>query len=116
MGACTNAPTRDFPLFNKHFADSGRFYRTKSAKSLEADLDALVSAYNPEFLFFVSETFLAMKKGFLEEFCDVYSKYKIPFWMNTRPETITEDNISKLKAVCLERSAPGWNAVTRTIG
>jgi radical SAM superfamily enzyme YgiQ (UPF0313 family) len=48
-----------------------------------------------------------MSKSQLDEFIEVYGRYKVPFWMNTRPETITEYAIRSLKKVGLERMSVG---------
>ena len=37
----------------------------------------------------------------------MYSEINLPFWMQTRPETITEDNMTKLKKVGLHRISFG---------
>ena len=95
------------PLLNTHFAPSGHYYRTKRPQNLDACIDATVKAENPHYFILISETFLAMKKGYLDAFCDVYRKYKVPFWMNTRPETVTEYNIQEITKVGLNRVSVG---------
>jgi anaerobic magnesium-protoporphyrin IX monomethyl ester cyclase len=52
-------------------------------------MDSLIKQYAPELIYFVTDTFLAVSKKELEEFKEFYQDYRIPFWMNTRPETIT---------------------------
>ena len=52
-----------------------------------------------EYNYFWADTFLAMNKKEFEEFCEMYSEIKLPFWMQTRPETITDYNMKKLKEV-----------------
>jgi len=42
-----------------------------------------------------------------EEFCDMYEDIKLPFWIQTRPETITDYNMKKLKSVGLHRVSFG---------
>ena len=34
-----------------------------------------------------------------DEFCEMYSEFKLPFYMHTRPETITARRAKKLKEV-----------------
>ena len=43
----------------------------------------------------------------MDEFCEMYSEINLPFWMQTRPETINDDNMSKLKKVGLHRVSFG---------
>ena len=38
-----------------------------------------------------------------DEFCEMYEDIKLPFWIQTRPETITDYNMKKLKSVGLHR-------------
>ena len=60
-----------------------------------------------EYNYFWADTFLAMNRREFEEFCDMYSEIKIPFWFQTRPETINDYNISKLAEVGLDRISFG---------
>jgi radical SAM superfamily enzyme YgiQ (UPF0313 family) len=60
-----------------------------------------------EYHYFWADTFLAMNKNEFEEFCDMYSEIKIPFWFQTRPEAISEYQIKKLIDVGLDRMAFG---------
>ena len=48
-----------------------------------------------------------MNKTEFEEFCDMYSEIKIPFWFQTRPETINDYNMKKLADVGLDRISFG---------
>ena len=83
------------------------FYRMYSAKKIKEDLAYYVERYNPEFFFFTADTFLSISKKELQEFCDIYSKIKLPFLIQSRPETISDYNIKKLKEVGLSRFAVG---------
>ena len=38
----------------------------------------------------VVDTFLAMRDEDLSEFTEMYQDFKVPFWMNTRAETVNE--------------------------
>jgi len=40
-----------------------------------------------------------MSEKEFDEFCEMYSEFKLPFYMHTRPETITERRAKKLKEV-----------------
>ena len=58
--------------------------------------------YGPEFIYFVVDTFLAMSDRELDEFSEMYQSYKIPFWMNTRAETVNEaraDHLEKMNCL-----------------
>ena len=68
----------------------GKFHRKKSIKRMKKELDFLVKKYDPNLIYFVVDTFLAMSNREFDELKEMYSDYKIPFWMNTRAETINE--------------------------
>jgi len=73
------------------------FHRKKSITRIKAELDFLVKKYNPDLIYFVVDTFLAMSNKEWDEFKELYMDYKIPFWMNTRAETITEKRAQDLE-------------------
>ena len=79
------------------------FYRKKSIKRLKQELDFLVKKYDPELIYFVVDTFLAMSHREFDELKEMYSDYKIPFWMNTRAETITEHRAKGLEEMNMLR-------------
>ena len=54
-----------------------------------------------------ADTFLAMNKNEFEEFCEMYSEIGLPFWVQTRPETISDYKIKKLAEVGLDRMSFG---------
>ena len=56
---------------------------------------------------FITDTFLAMSEKEFNEFCEMYSEFKLPFFMNTRPETITEYRAKKLKEINCHRANIG---------
>ena len=81
----------------------GKFHRKKSTKRLKAELDFLVKKYDPNLIYFVVDTFLAMSNREFDELKELYSDYKIPFWMNTRAETITESRAAGLEEMNMLR-------------
>ena len=95
------------PVFSQQLRLGGKWLRNKSIEKIEEDIIAYKKYFDPQYFFIISETFLGATDDYLDEFTAMYCKYKIPFWMNTRPETITEEKIKKLKAVGLERMSVG---------
>ena len=79
------------------------FHRKKSIKRIRIELDFLVKKYNPDLIYFVVDTFLAMSNKEFDEFKEMYLDYKIPFWMNTRAETITEHRAKGLEEMNMLR-------------
>ena len=81
----------------------GKFHRKKSIKRMKKELDFLVKKYDPNLIYFVVDTFLAMSNREFDELKELYSDYKIPFWMNTRAETINEYRAAGLEEMNMLR-------------
>lgn len=92
------------PAYEKEFPG---WYRYKFISKIKDEIEYYIENYNVEYFYFISETFLAMSKKMKEEFCEMYSNYKIPFWFNTRPETVREFDIKKLAKVGCHRISIG---------
>ena len=86
---------------------STRHSRFKSILRVEDNIIYSIEKLNADYFYFISETFLSMKRSYFYEFIEMYKKYKIPFWMNTRPETVREDKIKMLSEVGCERMSIG---------
>jgi len=91
------------PSLNKLYKDNGRgkFFRNKSSAVLFSEIKESIEKYSPEFFYFTSETFLAINEDTFNEFIERYKEIKIPFWIQTRVETITYERIRKLQEVGL---------------
>jgi anaerobic magnesium-protoporphyrin IX monomethyl ester cyclase len=76
---------------------SAKFYRKKNIEKMKAEFEFLVEKYKPELIYFLVDTFLAMGNREFDEFKELYMDYQIPFWMNTRAETITEHRAKGLE-------------------
>jgi radical SAM superfamily enzyme YgiQ (UPF0313 family) len=83
------------------------FFRKKRIDLVSKELKHFKNNLGVEYHYFWADTFLAMSKDEFEEFCDMYSEIKIPFWFQTRPEAINEYQIKKLVDVGLDRMAFG---------
>jgi radical SAM superfamily enzyme YgiQ (UPF0313 family) len=82
--------------------NAGSFYRKKSMKRVAEELEFLANTYDPEFIYFVVDTFLAISDREMAELSEIYQSFKFPFWMNTRPETMSEWRANELdKMNCL---------------
>ena len=80
-------------------AELGNFLRTKTMNVLKDEITRTVELYDPEFLYFIDDSFTARKQSDIFDFCDMYEEFKIPFWFNTRPETCTLEMLQRLKEV-----------------
>lgn len=75
----------------------GKYYRRKTPERAVAEIKYLADMYNPDYVMFNSETFLIRSVEELREFSRLYVKVGVPFWVQTRPETITDEKVKILK-------------------
>ena len=73
------------------------YYRKKKLNRIRDELSFQIEKYKPDFLYFNSETFLARSTKSLKEFADIYKEFEIPFWAESRVETITDEKIKILR-------------------
>ena len=59
--------------------------------------------FDPEFWFITDDSFLARPKNENFELCDLFKKYKIPWWCNTRLENIDEPILRSMKESYCDR-------------
>ena len=85
----------------------GGFYRKKSANAIYEELQHFKKTAGLEYVYFWADTFLGQSKKEFDEFCEMYSNVKLPFWFQTRPETLTDEKVRKLKDIGLHRIAFG---------
>ena len=83
------------------------FYRKKKMDLVYKELKYFKDVHKVEYNYFWADTFLGMSNNELDEFCEMYQDIKSPFWMQTRPETVTDYNMKKLKSVGLHRISFG---------
>ena len=83
------------------------FYRKKRMDLVYKELKHFKEIHKVEYMYFWADTFLGMSIKELDQFCEMYSDIKLPFWMQTRPETVTDYNIKKLTKVGLYRISFG---------
>ncbi len=92
------------PMYAKMFKG---WLRYKTVDRIMEEIKYYITNYDVEYFYFISETFLAMSKRERDKFYDLYKEYKIPFWFNTRPETVNEYDIKRLKEVGCHRISIG---------
>jgi radical SAM superfamily enzyme YgiQ (UPF0313 family) len=86
-------------FFRQH--NCGLYYRNLTGKRIIEHLHHQIKTHSPDFIYFSTENFLAMKEEDFKIFIEEYSKIKIPFWIQTRIDTITKERIRALKEVGL---------------
>ncbi len=65
-----------------------QFFRKKSMEKIREELINFRDTWNGQYVFFWADTFLAWSIKELSAFCEMYSEFKMPFWCQTRPETV----------------------------
>jgi anaerobic magnesium-protoporphyrin IX monomethyl ester cyclase len=76
----------------------GKFVRTRPLASIRAELPRLSRELKTELLYFEDECFLSHPLAWLREFADWYGReIKLPFIVQTRPETVTDEKLRLLR-------------------
>ena len=75
----------------------GNYYRRKTVDRIVEELRHLVKKYSPDYINFNAESFLARPVGELKGLAECYKEIGLPFWCQSRPETVTEEKIKILK-------------------
>ena len=100
---CTycNSPDQ-MELYSEATPDAS-FFRKKNIDLVYNELKYFRDEVGVEYNYFWADTFLAISDKEFDEFCEMYTDIKLPFWMQTRPETLTDYKVKKLKEVGLHR-------------
>lgn len=88
------------PAIRKFYKERSHvnYFRQKSNKRLIDEMKYLAKKHAPDYINFNAESFLGISVASLKELADMYKKeIGLPFWCQTRPETITEEKIGILK-------------------
>ena len=86
---CTfcNSPAQNI-LYDE--VTQSKFFRKKSTEKIREELISFRDNWKGEYVFFWADTFLAWSQLELEEFAEMYSEFKFPFWCQSRPETVAD--------------------------
>ncbi len=101
------------PFLADQFKEQGDWYRQKSVTNLDEEYSVLIDEHKPEFIYKFTETFFAAGKKWLTEYHQMYKKYSIPFWTESRPETVTEENARMLADLNCIRFSVGLESGNR---
>ena len=91
------------PSQNRLYSGNGNFFRKKSMELVKQEIENHIKTWKAEYIYFWADTFLAWSPKEFDEFCEMYKDIKLPFWCQTRTETISEYKFKKLKDVGLNR-------------
>ncbi|PKG31590.1 MAG: radical SAM protein [Methanoregula sp.] len=103
---CTycNSPSQQ-EMYKKETGSN--FFRKKSFEKIREEIIHLRDNSRAEAFYFWADTFFAYSDKEFDEFVDMYSEFNIPFWCQTRPETVTYDRVKNLDDVGMFRMAIG---------
>jgi anaerobic magnesium-protoporphyrin IX monomethyl ester cyclase len=83
------------------------FFRKKRIALVYKELKYFKENHGVEYNYFWADTFLSWNAREFDEFCDMYLDIGLPFWMQTRPETLTDYKVKRLAEVGLNRISFG---------
>jgi anaerobic magnesium-protoporphyrin IX monomethyl ester cyclase len=98
-----NSPAQNRLYGDGDFAKGMSFFRKKSMNLVRTEIENHIEKYNVEYIYFWADTFLAWNNKEFDQFCEMYEEFKLPFWCQTRIETIEEDKFRRLKELGLDR-------------
>ncbi len=91
------------PVLRQYFREHscGRYFRSLPMSGVIDRIRHQIDEHDPEFVYFSSESFLAISDKEFELFVREYSQIRLPFWFQTRFETITRERLEALKDIGL---------------
>ncbi len=98
------------PLYRQFYKSCGTgvYFRAKSMARVKEELQSTVGRYKADYVYFNSETFFARPDKDLKDFAAFYAeKIKLPFWCQTRIETIKLERIRLLEKMGCDRISVG---------
>lgn len=91
--AFCNSPSQ-MALYRHELGEN--FLRRKSFKNMERELLYFKEELGAEYFYFWADTFFSWKPGEFEEFANMYERIGLPFWCQTRVETVTHERLERL--------------------
>ena len=98
------------PLQRRLYLEANRtvYFRMKSVARIMDEVKYYIAEYGADYIYFNSETFFARGEEELNEFARRYSnEVRLPFWCQTRIETITSERIKMLEEMNCDRISIG---------
>ena len=86
----------------KLYKDRGFYVRERKIENFIEELKTKQKEYGLQYLYLTAENFLRMSDEKFNKFIELYKDIKLPFWIQTRPETINLEKINKLKEIGCE--------------
>jgi len=96
--AYCNAPS----TMESYRASGLKYFRKQQIDLVHREIKHFVDTYHADSIYFWAETFLLWTPPEFDAFCEMYEEFKLPFWIQTRTETVTRERFEKLKRLgCL---------------
>lgn len=93
---------------NRLYKKLGGYYREKSIPVLIREMREKKQRYGLQFAYLVAESFLTTTRRRLAQFAELYpDEVGLPFWVEARPESITEEKVRLLEACGCEGISVG---------
>lgn len=83
------------------------YLRRKSFENMRKELLFYKNEMKAEYLYFWADTFFSWKKNEFEQFAEIYKDINLPFWCQTRVETVTKERLELLKEIGCARISFG---------
>lgn len=103
--AYCNSPSQ----MNMYKTETSRSYlRCKDLENIKRELLYYKNEMKAEYLYFWADTFFSWKRQEFEEFADMYEEHiHLPFWCQTRVETVNRERFQRLKEIGCARISFG---------
>jgi radical SAM superfamily enzyme YgiQ (UPF0313 family) len=100
-GCVNNCTYCAAPRLRKFFRENecGKYNRNMDMDKVIEQIHFQIKKYLPEFIYFSSENFLSLSDDEFRQFIAAYEKIRLPFWIQTRIETLSRERIGELKRV-----------------
>ena len=96
------------PLQNKFYKEqTGQtFFRDKSIPKVYEELSYYIRL-GAEYMFFWADNFFAYPQNKIDEFCEMYAEFKLPFYCQAHPGSLSVEKVGKLKNIGMQRIGIG---------
>lgn len=107
-GCVYNCGFCNSPLQNEMYKKETNqvFFRYRSIPKVKEEI-SYYKKLGAEYLFFWADNFFAYPQREIDEFCEMYSDFKLPFYCQSHPENLSIEKIKKLKKVGMQRIGIG---------
>jgi len=90
-----------------HKLYNNRYYRERSVERFIAEIAYFKEHYDLQYIYVSAESFLVTSNERFMKFIRLYERLNLPFWIETRPESLTTEKIRLLESVGCESISTG---------